>query len=117
MAREVGFPWSPAEIVRRLQRIDPELFAALRPQRISQWRDHMYPNELKWTESHQRAIEAGSQVIKHGRRKGIFVCLLLSELEYFMVINKTYKHFSTTIQMLSIQFDRVSQTSGKQVSG
>ncbi|KAG8695976.1 hypothetical protein FRC09_008822 [Ceratobasidium sp. 395] len=62
----VGYPWSPVEIVRRLQLLDPETFASLRPQRISQWRDHRFANELRWTESHQRSIEAGDRPTRAG---------------------------------------------------
>ncbi|KAG9085676.1 hypothetical protein FRC06_003501, partial [Ceratobasidium sp. 370] len=55
----VGYPWSPVEIVRRLRLLDPNTFATLRPQRISQWRDHHFPTVLRWTESHMRSIKAG----------------------------------------------------------
>lgn len=114
-AQEVGFPWSPAEIVRRLQQADPVLFAALRPQRISQWRDHQYPNELIWTKSHQRAIDAGSRVIKHGRRRGIFVSPIYAECS--ALIGLTHNSCRITIQTLSTQFVPVSRTSGGQVLG
>ncbi|CUA68415.1 ATP-binding cassette sub-family A member 6 [Homo sapiens] [Rhizoctonia solani] len=54
-SRQVGFPWSPTEVVRRLQRIDPIL----------------------WTESHMRAIEAGDRTQATGAgRKGVFECHL-----------------------------------------
>jgi hypothetical protein len=72
-AQSVGYPWSPVEIVRQLQQIDPELFAVLRPQRISQWWDHNCLDVLKWTDSHQHAIEAGSWPIVGERCKGILV--------------------------------------------
>ncbi|QRV96790.1 Ulp1 protease family, carboxy-terminal catalytic domain protein [Ceratobasidium sp. AG-Ba] len=57
----VGYPWSPTDIVKRLCLIDHDMFQFLRPQRISQWRDHRYPNELRWTEAHLRAIKAGAR--------------------------------------------------------
>ncbi|KAG9073773.1 hypothetical protein FS749_014698 [Ceratobasidium sp. UAMH 11750] len=60
-ARAVGYPWSPVEIVRRLQQQNPTTFATLRPQRISQWRDHSVTNELRWTLQHLRSIEEGKR--------------------------------------------------------
>ncbi|KEP49337.1 DDE superfamily endonuclease, partial [Rhizoctonia solani 123E] len=72
-ANRVGFPWSPQEIVRQLQQIDPTLFATLRPQRISQWRDHTVTDSLQWKESHMQAIQAGAQVNREeAGRRGIF---------------------------------------------
>jgi hypothetical protein len=78
-ARSVGYPWSPVEIVRRLQQIDRQLFAALLPQRISQWRDHSHTSDLKWTEAHMRTVSHGNRSGIGERRGGIFVsvCFLL----------------------------------------
>ncbi|KAG9125184.1 hypothetical protein FRC07_008640 [Ceratobasidium sp. 392] len=59
-AHAVGTPYSPIEIVRRLQQHDLTTFASLRPQRISQWRDSSFPNELRWKESTLRAVERGN---------------------------------------------------------
>ncbi|KAG8786823.1 hypothetical protein FRC12_016211 [Ceratobasidium sp. 428] len=59
-AHSVGAPWSPTEIVRRLQQHNPTTFASLRPQRISQWRDSTFPNELRWKDSTLRAVERGN---------------------------------------------------------
>lgn len=73
ICQEVGYPWSPTEIVRRLQIIAPDIFATLRPQRISQWRDHSQPEILKWTDSHLRAISAGTRPFTGERRHGILV--------------------------------------------
>ncbi|KAG9076297.1 hypothetical protein FS749_011943, partial [Ceratobasidium sp. UAMH 11750] len=71
-AQAVGFPWRPVDIVKRLRLIDPDTFQFLRPQRISQWRDHQYPNELRWTESHLRAIKTGSRPATGVGRHSIF---------------------------------------------
>ncbi|KAG8726118.1 hypothetical protein FRC12_023690 [Ceratobasidium sp. 428] len=71
-ARVVGYPWSPVDIVNRLRLIDYDTFQYLRPQRISQWRDHRYPDELRWTEAHLRAIKAGSRPVTSSGREGIF---------------------------------------------
>ncbi|KAG9122254.1 hypothetical protein FRC07_001460 [Ceratobasidium sp. 392] len=71
-AQAVGYPWSPVEIVNRLKLIDHDTFQYLRPQRISQWRDHQYPNELRWTEAHLRAIKAGNRPITSTGRQGVF---------------------------------------------
>ncbi|KAG8707251.1 hypothetical protein FRC09_001934 [Ceratobasidium sp. 395] len=71
-ARAVGYPWSPVEIVKRLRLIDYDTFQYLRPQRISQWRDHRYPDELRWTEAHLQAVKAGSRPVTGSGRQGIF---------------------------------------------
>ncbi|QRV96744.1 Ulp1 protease family, carboxy-terminal catalytic domain protein [Ceratobasidium sp. AG-Ba] len=65
-AQSVGYPWSPSEIVRRLQLLDPVVFASLRPQRISQWRDHSFTDVLRWTDSHMRSIKAGDRPTRIG---------------------------------------------------
>ncbi|KAG9121183.1 hypothetical protein FRC07_002967 [Ceratobasidium sp. 392] len=67
----VGYPWFPSEIVRQLQLHNPALFSTLRPQRISQWRDHRFPNELRWTDSHMRSVEAGDHPKSSGGRTGV----------------------------------------------
>ncbi|KAG8692274.1 hypothetical protein FRC09_011339 [Ceratobasidium sp. 395] len=71
-AKAVGYPWRPVDIVKRLRLIDPDIFQFLRPQRISQWRDHRFPNELRWTESHLHAIKAGSRPVMGAGRRGVF---------------------------------------------
>ncbi|CEL59119.1 hypothetical protein RSOLAG1IB_12252 [Rhizoctonia solani AG-1 IB] len=71
VARDVGYPWSPAEIVRRLNIIAPHIYGALRPQRISQWRDRSQPDILKWTDSHLRSISAGVRPFTGKRHRGI----------------------------------------------
>ncbi|QRW11491.1 hypothetical protein RhiLY_10490 [Ceratobasidium sp. AG-Ba] len=58
-ALSVGYPWSPIKLVHRLQLLNPTMFALLRPQRISQWRDHGFTNILRWTHSHIQSIKAG----------------------------------------------------------
>ncbi|QRV92811.1 Ulp1 protease family, carboxy-terminal catalytic domain protein [Ceratobasidium sp. AG-Ba] len=65
-ALSVGYPWSPSEIVRRLQLTNPTMFASLRPQRISQWRDHRFTDVLRWTSSHMRSIQAGDRPTRTG---------------------------------------------------
>lgn len=79
-AEAVGYPWSPAAIVRRLQQLDPQTFASLRPQRISQWRDHNYPDRLKWTDSHLKSIEAGNRPQGGGNHGSILVCFHLEHM-------------------------------------
>ncbi|KAF8702359.1 hypothetical protein RHS03_06352, partial [Rhizoctonia solani] len=71
-SRAVGFPWSPTSIINRLWKIDPQTFQYLQPQRISQWQDHQYPNELRWTESQLWAVAAGSRSGQRIGQKGIF---------------------------------------------
>ncbi|KAG8685317.1 hypothetical protein FRC11_010785 [Ceratobasidium sp. 423] len=56
----VGYPWSPAEIIKRLQTQYPELFVRLCPQRISYWRDGAVKDCLKWKDSVLRAVESGN---------------------------------------------------------
>ncbi|KAG8690118.1 hypothetical protein FRC09_012132, partial [Ceratobasidium sp. 395] len=71
-ARAVGYPWRPIDIVKRLRLIDADTFQFLRPQRISQWRDHWFPDELQWTESHLQAIKAEGRPGVTTGRCGIF---------------------------------------------
>ena len=73
VANTVGYPWSPTEIVRRLCLLDSQTFRSLRPQRISQWRDHSYPNVLKWTDAHMRSIKAGNWPHATAYCRGILV--------------------------------------------
>ncbi|KDN42215.1 hypothetical protein RSAG8_06882, partial [Rhizoctonia solani AG-8 WAC10335] len=70
---EVGYPWSPTDIVRRSQKLNPAVFASLTPQHISQWRDHCFLDKLKWTKSHQQTIHAGCHPNTGKRHRGIFV--------------------------------------------
>ena len=58
-ARAVGYPWSPLEIVRRLQRTSPILFNRLRPQRICDWRDLSVRDRLVWKPSVLEQVKKG----------------------------------------------------------
>lgn len=69
----IGFPWRPIDIVRQLQHQDPITFASLRPQRISQWRDKNFPDELKWTESHLRAVARGNSASTISSSRSVLV--------------------------------------------
>ncbi|KDN50449.1 hypothetical protein RSAG8_00947, partial [Rhizoctonia solani AG-8 WAC10335] len=82
-AQRVGFPWSPTAIVQECQRVDPVIFASLRPQRISDWRDHRYPHTLRWTEARLQAIKVGRRPNAGERRGGIFV-RISAMLKYFL---------------------------------
>ncbi|EUC60933.1 Ulp1 protease family, carboxy-terminal catalytic domain protein [Rhizoctonia solani AG-3 Rhs1AP] len=57
----VGYPWSPAEIVKRLQLQHLSLFDRLRPQRISDWKDSTVKDRLKWKDSVLKAVETGNR--------------------------------------------------------
>ena len=48
MARKVGYPWSPTEIVRRLRAYNSEVFDRLDPRRISEWRNSDISDRLVW---------------------------------------------------------------------
>jgi hypothetical protein len=76
VAVSVGFPWSPTEIVRQLQVQDPVTFASLRPQRISQWRDHAFPSELRWTDAHLRLVALGVMPDPSLGRQSVLVSVL-----------------------------------------
>ncbi|KAG8769563.1 hypothetical protein FRC12_004890 [Ceratobasidium sp. 428] len=60
-AREVGFPWSPVAIVKRLRLRNPEIFGHLSPQRISDWRDKSVTDRLKWKDKVIAAVRYGTQ--------------------------------------------------------
>ncbi|EUC59566.1 DDE superfamily endonuclease, partial [Rhizoctonia solani AG-3 Rhs1AP] len=60
-AVEVGYPWSPAEIVKRLKLQYPVLFEKLRPQRISDWRDGAVKDKLKWKDNVLKATQDGNR--------------------------------------------------------
>ncbi|KAG8695746.1 hypothetical protein FRC09_008962 [Ceratobasidium sp. 395] len=60
-AREVGFPWSPVAIVKRLRLRHPEIFGRLSPQRISDWRDKSVTDRLKWKDKVIAAVRHGTQ--------------------------------------------------------
>ncbi|KAG9118714.1 hypothetical protein FRC07_006642 [Ceratobasidium sp. 392] len=70
-ARSVGYPWSAAEIVHRLQQQNMSLFGPLRPQRISQWRDLSVTHKLQWTSQHLRNVEAAMLSKKPSNRPQI----------------------------------------------
>lgn len=53
-ARSLGYLWSPTEIVRRLQRLDPA--SNLRPRPISDWRDDSIRDRLRRKKSVLRNI-------------------------------------------------------------
>lgn len=71
----VGWPFRPALICCHLQRANPDQFATLRPQRISEWIDRSKGSSLHFTEYVQRmtgtsqAMEPGG----HSSRIGILV--------------------------------------------
>lgn len=85
-----GRPWSATLIVKRLRQLDPETFATLSPQRISQWRDHTCPDILKWTDSHLRTVAQGHQPHSNSTRIPLLV-----------------RHGSQTCQILSDCYSRV----------
>ncbi|KAG8938021.1 hypothetical protein FRC00_001924 [Tulasnella sp. 408] len=58
-AHQVGYPYSPKEIVRRLKAQSPDLFAKLHPQCISDWRDPKFPDRLVWRPWVMEALENG----------------------------------------------------------
>ncbi|QRV77889.1 Ulp1 protease family, carboxy-terminal catalytic domain protein [Ceratobasidium sp. AG-Ba] len=75
-AQKEGFPWSSTGIVRRVKQFDPVMFASLRPQRISSWRDRNYPNELRWKESHLRAVARGNSASTSPPGGSVLVCFV-----------------------------------------
>lgn len=77
-ARSVGYPWSPTEIVRRLKQLDPGLFATLRPQRISDWRDNTVFDRLTWKANVLAAVSHGNKPHGMVTRSHILVCPLSS---------------------------------------
>lgn len=76
VAQSVGYPWSPAEIVRRLRQLDP-IFKSLRPQRISQWRDRRITDRLVWQDGVMKTVLHGNRPYGDSTRKHIFVSLVL----------------------------------------
>ncbi|KAL7277451.1 hypothetical protein ACG7TL_008372 [Trametes sanguinea] len=70
-AREVGYPWSPKEIVRRLRQKSETLFGRLREQRLSDWRDRTVTDRLVWKPEVLKAVEKGYRQGGHATRKGI----------------------------------------------
>lgn len=75
VAREVGYPFSPKEIARRLKQRCPDLFAKFAPQRISDWRDPKFPDRLVWRPFVLTALERGDVPQKKVTRKYILVGL------------------------------------------
>ncbi|KAG8955750.1 hypothetical protein FRC04_007741 [Tulasnella sp. 424] len=71
VARQVGYPFSPKEIVRRLKHQFPDLFATLQPQRISDWRDPNFPDRLVWRPFVTDALAKGDVPQKNPSRKYI----------------------------------------------
>ena len=51
VVRYVGYPWSPTRIVQVARMRDPDLFATLHPQRISDWRDQTFTDRFVWKDS------------------------------------------------------------------
>ncbi|KAG8917046.1 hypothetical protein FRC01_002696 [Tulasnella sp. 417] len=70
-ARQVGYPYSPKQIVCRLKSQYPDLFARLCPQRISDWRDPKFPDRLVWCPWVMEALEKGDVPKKKTSRKYI----------------------------------------------
>ncbi|KAI0700281.1 hypothetical protein BC835DRAFT_1412087 [Cytidiella melzeri] len=68
-ARSVGYPWSPKEIVSRLQKDNP-IFMKLDKRRISEWRDTDFNDRLVWTDAVLKRLEkkhrAGGEVTRVG---------------------------------------------------
>lgn len=73
VALQVGYPFSPKEIVRRLQQQFPKLFATLCPQRISDWRDPTISDRLVWRSFVTEALAKGDVPAKKASRKYILV--------------------------------------------
>lgn len=75
-----GYPWSPAAIVKRLQLQYPELFAKLRPQRISEWRDLTVTDRLVWRPSvlanAQQGNHPGGAVVRWSILVSIHVAII-----------------------------------------
>lgn len=81
--RAVGWPFSPADIKRHLDRINCDQFKTLYPQRISEWIDRTKGQSLHFKESVQerigisRALEPGGYTTRIGILvSGLFVCTL-----------------------------------------
>ncbi len=68
-ARQVGYPWSPTEIVQRLRKANP-VFEHLDPRRISEWRNSDIGHQLVWKDRVLRSVKrkhkAGGTVTRVG---------------------------------------------------
>lgn len=74
-AKAVGYPWRPVDIVQRLKLQQPELFAKLSPQRISDWRDTSIKDQLVWKDN----VIAATQHGNHPRGENLRHSILVSE--------------------------------------
>ncbi|EUC54439.1 DDE superfamily endonuclease, partial [Rhizoctonia solani AG-3 Rhs1AP] len=72
-ANEVGYPWKPADIAKRLKLQYPQLFEKLWPQRISDWKDGEVKDRLKWKDSVLTAIKSGNHPGGASTRQPILV--------------------------------------------
>lgn len=88
-ARVVGYPWSPTEIVKHLQRKSPELFRTLAVQRISEWRDRTVTRKLVWTDDVLKRVARGHRQGFDTTRRSILVRSMLARVDE-MVHADTY---------------------------
>lgn len=96
-----GRPWSRAAIVRRLQNQDPDMFATLRPQRISDWRDHSYKDGFRWKDSHLVAVARGNSAPAPSPKGSVLVSKLIFTFASVAQdrLQSSHPQLSTTIQL------------------
>ncbi|OBZ66407.1 hypothetical protein A0H81_13643 [Grifola frondosa] len=70
-AKSVGYPWSPKDIVDRLQHQHGKVFYRLKPQRISDWKDRTITDTLVWKDSVLKSVERRYRQGGHSTHSGI----------------------------------------------
>lgn len=73
-ARQVGYPWSPTEIVQRLRKANP-VFEHLSPRRISEWRNSDIGDRLVWEDRVLKSVKKKHKAGGTVTRVGILVSL------------------------------------------
>ncbi|THH17105.1 hypothetical protein EUX98_g9190 [Antrodiella citrinella] len=69
--KATGYPWRPVDIVQRLQRSNPRVFANLKHQRLSEWRDRTILDRFVWKDAVLARTKKGNQPGGENTRLGI----------------------------------------------
>ncbi|KAG8921912.1 hypothetical protein FRC01_014745, partial [Tulasnella sp. 417] len=97
VVREVGWPFSPTQIAKRLKARNPSLFSNFSAQRISDWRDPKFSDKVVWRQHVQNALAKGLVPKRKGGKAYI--------LDNYPEVIKAIQHNVTEMRRVGVPLD------------
>ncbi|KAG8957954.1 hypothetical protein FRC05_009481, partial [Tulasnella sp. 425] len=97
VVQEVGWPFIPTQIAKRLKLRNPGLFSNFSAQRISDWRDPTFTNKVVWRKHVQDALARGPVPQRKGGKAYI--------LDEYPEVIKAIRHNVTEMRKVGVSLD------------